>query len=84
MLKVDKVENGAVVSGFIDDNGKKFSRCYTFEEDELDGLKYMLYDILEAMESPNKFGKTVISIDIKHGNKYECQDSNCDICSNKD
>ena len=54
---------------------------YKFEENDLEGIQEMLYDILEEVSlCTSRYDKERIQIKIVHGDKYECKDKNCKIC----
>jgi hypothetical protein len=73
-IEIELAENGAILKG------EDILEVYEFDEENKDGFINLLYKIKEIFIEDSKYGKEVISINIVHGNKYDCNDKNCKNC----
>jgi hypothetical protein len=84
---ISRTVNGAWVR-FTDKDAPEPVRAvdmsYQFETDigdNLDGLREMLYEIIERLGFVgDRYDKERISIKIEHGDKFMCEDKQCTIC----
>ena len=78
-IKITSCKNGAYA---IFDDGENEERfAYRFDEDNLNGLTEMLWDIKENFEAGDRYSQFRVVVSVEHGDKYEC--SGCDICGIK-
>ena len=76
MIKIKSVANGAVA-----DDGEQ-SQAYIFGAEDLDGLRDMLFDIKDTFYTGSRYDRERIQVSIVHGDKYECKDAKCEVCTN--
>lgn len=92
-LNIKRVSNGFILTDcdYEDGDGKKMpmNYCIEFDEKEADAvsapraLHRLLWQIVELLgEGGSRYDRERISIEIRHGDKHECKDPNCDICAN--
>lgn len=88
-MTIESAANGAVLTAHADPGDEVLSdRKYVYEFDEEDedksmaGLVNMLYDIMEIQgwNMNTKYGRERVSISMKHGNDYECKETECLLC----
>ena len=75
MIKIKRTDNGALL------DHADGSTVYAYGEDDLTGLANMLWEICELIGPiTSRYSRERISIQIKHGDKYECRDKKCSVC----
>ena len=85
-LTIKPAINGALVYTEYDASEIDFGEAsretmvYEFDENNLDSLQSMLYDLISTMDSSGRYSKQRIKISIVHGDKYECSEADCEIC----
>ena len=79
MIKIERATNGAVIY-YNDGDDSESPSIYKFDEEDLDGLILLLYDVRDSMSSPSRYSKRRILVSIVHGDKYECKEKDCKIC----
>lgn len=85
-IVIESTDNGAIIRT-SKDMWSDFNRIfgYVFDEYEKDGLKDLLYDIRQMMDTlDSRYSKQRIQIQIVHGDKYECADKDCEICKGEE
>lgn len=78
-ITIEDCRNGAYV--IFDDGENQDRYAYRFDEDNLDGLQEMLYDIKEQFYTGSKHDRFRVHVVVEHGTEYECK--GCDICGIK-
>lgn len=77
-------DNGAVMRIPVGaKNDYERNMVYEFDADEhtdIKGYVNMLWDMTEAVMLFGKYSPQRISINIEHGENYECKDKKCKIC----
>lgn len=78
-IEIEKANNGAILK--TDDKDDFSTDIYKFDDDNLDGLVEMLYEICDFVgQMGDRHDKLRIRISVLHGDKYLCMDKKCDIC----
>lgn len=76
-ITIETCKNGAYV--IFDDGENEDKMSYQFDEENLDGLHELLYNIEETVGvMSSRYSEKRIRISIEHGDKYECK--GCDLC----
>ena len=83
MITIKTTDNGAIVkvTGQYDEN---FERSYVFDEENMEGMEQLLWDLLDPIHLFGKYSKERISITRVHGEKYDCEEKDCKVCKNTD
>jgi hypothetical protein len=83
-LTIEKVCNGIIITDYDETENGLVEYKTIFEQKEEDSVKYMqdaLFYINNTLgELENRYSQERISINIVHGDKYECEDKECPIC----
>jgi len=75
-------QNGAVVTYYASEPEVRHKVSYTFDDEEdLEGLVAMFYDIRDHIYPGGKRSKCRVQIQQEHGYDYECTDKDCKICA---
>ena len=83
-ITIDVKENGAILNIPVGiNNDYKLCKLYKFDPYEhvnIDDYINMLYELTDAIFLFGKYSQERIKISRVHGEKYECDDKNCEIC----
>ena len=91
-IKIEKIENGYLVTDEAEHPEDTTRRYCVTEEDDFSaysgGEAKTMYDLLWLVKeltgiTEGRYDKQRVYVEMKHGDKHECFDENCEICANE-
>jgi hypothetical protein len=79
-IVIERVDNGAIVE-YPSEDGLINKAVFEFGSDNLEGASSMLWDVLDKLWlNGSRHDRERLVIRREHGDKYECNDKDCEIC----
>jgi hypothetical protein len=78
IITIERILNGAILHTI--DGEDETKEGFVWDETNYQGLIDLLYTLLNMFESTSRHDRERITIQIVHGDKYECKDKKCKIC----
>jgi hypothetical protein len=79
-IGIHRIPDGVVIYYDWKGDCKDVWEQYEWEDDDKEGLRSLLYGLLDEIETSSRYDKQRVRIKIEHGDKYECKEKNCKIC----